>query len=121
MVDFPDTMVDLPDTMVDLPDTMVGLPNTIVNLPDSIVDLPDTMVDLPDEMIDLPDRGGTQTKTKSLQPDFTVAICIHEENTFYWDQKSVLTPNTEHIFKIGIQANFTHFKGIRQPVADFSA
>ena len=48
-------------------------------------------------------------------------MCIHEENTFYLDQKSVLTPNTEHIFKIGFQPNFTHFKGIWQPVVDFLA
>ena len=50
-----------------------------------------------------------------------MAICIDEENTFYLDQKSVLTPNTEHIFKIGFQPNFTNFKGIWQPVVDFLA
>ena len=50
-----------------------------------------------------------------------MALCINEENTFIVDQKSVLTPNTEQIYKIAFQANFTNFEGIRQPVADFSA
>ena len=46
-------------------------------------------------------RGGTETQTKSFQADFTVAICINEENTFYLDQKSRLTSDTEQLSKIG--------------------
>ena len=46
------------------------------------------------------DRGGTWTQTQSFQPEFTVAICIHEENIFYLDQQICLTPDTEHFSKI---------------------
>ena len=48
------------------------------------------------------------TQTKSFQPDFTVAIYVHEDNTFYLDQKSRLTPDTEQLYKIGFKANFSY-------------